>query len=71
MRQGNKKSEKLTNFNKSVGEAYHVSKNGVLTVDVQDEAFRDEFLKQLRKIRSRRELKRRELQAREAARQHA
>ncbi|MFM2590993.1 hypothetical protein [Vibrio sp. TBV020] len=62
-----KKNADLVNYNKEVGEAYHVSRNGVLTVNVEDENFKNEFLKQLRKIRSKREIQRRALQAKAAA----
>lgn len=62
-----KKNADLINYNSEVGEAYHVSKNGVLTVNVDDENFKNEFLKQIRKIRVKREIQRRVLQAKAAA----
>ncbi|MFT4782061.1 MAG: hypothetical protein ACI9SD_001752 [Pseudohongiellaceae bacterium] len=50
-----KKSTDLKNYNAEVGEAYHVSKNGVLNVDLHDKNFRNEFIVQLRKIKDKRE----------------
>lgn len=55
MTQVDKKSEKLTNYNENVGEAYHVSKDGVLTVDLEDENFREEFMRQVELIRKNRD----------------
>ena len=40
-----KKNADLVNYNKEVGEAYHVSKNGVLTVNVEDENFKKDSFK--------------------------
>lgn len=66
-----KKSSDLVNYNSEVGEAYHVSKNGVLTVNVDDENFKDEFLNQLRRIRSKRERQRSLLEKqRQSAKKH-
>lgn len=55
MTQVDKKSAKLTNYNENVGEAYHVSKDGVLTVDLEDENFREEFMRQVELIRKNRD----------------
>lgn len=64
MKQAEKKQAKLTNYNSSVGEAYHVSKNGVLTVDVNDEHFRAEFIRQLKLLKTKRAAKARQIQQR-------
>lgn len=60
MKQANKNSGELTNYNASVGEAYHISKNGVLTVDVNDEHFRKELIRQVKLIQEKRNKKRSE-----------
>lgn len=66
-----KKKSDLVNYNSDVGAAYHVSKNGVLTVDVDDKNFKNEFLLQLRKIRTKRENQRKRLQNKfSAAKKH-
>ncbi|ANQ18501.1 hypothetical protein [Vibrio natriegens] len=64
MTQPTKRNATLTNYNKQVGEAYHVSKNGVLTVDLNDEYFQKEFMKQLKLLKKKREQKTRELRIR-------
>lgn len=50
------------NYNEKVGEAYQVSKNGVITINLENESFQDEFVRQLVLIRKKREDKLRELQ---------
>ena len=42
----------IANYNKEIGEAFQVSKDGVLTVDLQNKNYRKEFLKQLKLIRT-------------------
>ncbi|HCG7544550.1 TPA: hypothetical protein NKZ82_004647 [Vibrio parahaemolyticus] len=64
MTQPTKRNATLTNYNKQVGEAYHVSKNGVLTVDLNDEHFQEEFMKQLKLLKKKRDQKTRELRMR-------
>ena len=55
MAKSSKKSTELNNYNEKVGKAYHVSKNGVLNIDLHDYDFRNEFMNQLRKIKDKRE----------------
>lgn len=57
-----KRNNRLTNFDEDVGQAYKVSKNGVLTVDIQDENFQAEFIKQLKLLKSKREEKLKKIQ---------
>ncbi len=54
MAKSNKKDTELKNYNQAVGKAYHVSKNGVINVDLHDKAFKNEFMNQLRKIKEKR-----------------
>ncbi|WP_448213969.1 hypothetical protein [Colwellia sp. MEBiC06753] len=49
------KKDTLINYNQDVGKAYHISKNGVINVDLHDQNFKAEFMKQLRKIKQKRE----------------
>ncbi|MBL4799307.1 MAG: hypothetical protein JKY50_18030 [Oleispira sp.] len=57
MKKADKKDAKLAGYNENVGGAYHVSRNGVLSVDLENENFREEFIKQLQMIRTNRDKK--------------
>ena len=54
MAKSSKKDTELKNYNSTVGKAYHVSKNGVINVDLHDKDFKNEFMNQLRKIKEKR-----------------
>jgi hypothetical protein len=54
MAKSSKKDTELKNYNPTVGKAYHVSKNGVINVDLHDKDFKNEFMKQLRRIKEKR-----------------
>lgn len=42
-----KQKPAILNYNEDVGKAFDVSKDGVLHVDLSNDAFRNEFIKQL------------------------
>lgn len=42
-----KRKQTILNYNEEVGKAFDVSKDGVLHVDLNNDAFRTEFIKQI------------------------
>jgi hypothetical protein len=47
----NNKTYGITNYNKKVGTAFTVSKDGVLKIDLNNQEFRKHLFKQLRKTK--------------------